>query len=168
MRHRRMNPEGILASAKEGGVAVLQTIPAAAVVGLGMLGASKIDYPVSANDTFSPASKRAMLVGVGSVVLGILAQMSGKTEAMGKALIGVGVGAPVAVAVASKVAEMSAPSAAQPLVAAPSSGMYALGRQGFAFNALPAPSGFAADSFGFVPSGELSSSIASPTFIPRG
>ena len=167
MRHRRMNPEGLMASAKDGGVTVLQTLPAAAVVGLGMLGASKIDYPVAANDTFSPMTKRAMLVGAGSVVLGILAQMSGKTEAMGKALIAIGVGAPVAAAVAQKAAEMSAP-AAQPLVAAPSSGVYALGRQGFAFNALPAPSGFAADSFGFVPSGELSSSIASPTFIPRG
>lgn len=123
---RRMNPDNLMDSAKDTGVAALIALPAAALVGLGAYGASKIDYPVAAGDMFSPMTKRAGLVALGSLVLGTVMQLSKSTEKVGQAIAVLGVGIPAALMVQDKVTGAMAPTApvAQPLVAAPSAGFY--------------------------------------------
>ena len=140
MRMKRINPENVGQSLKDAGMAAVVAVPAAAAVGLAAYGVSKYDYGVpSANDTFSPSTKAALALGTASLVLGALAQMSATTASVGKALIAIGVGAPIAMAVRDKVSSMAAPAssvAAVPPASAPSAGM------GFltGYNYAPAPS----------------------------
>mgnify|MGYP006946111645 CR=1 FL=1 len=84
---RRINPDSLMDSAKDAGMAALLAVPAAAVVGLGAFGASKIDYPVSANDMLTPMQKRAGIVALGSLVVGALMQMSKTTEKVGLGIV---------------------------------------------------------------------------------
>lgn len=117
---RRMNPDNLMDSAKDTGVAALIALPAAALVGLGAYGASKIDYPVAAGDMFSPMTKRAGLVALGSLVLGTVMQLSKSTEKVGQAIAVLGVGIPAALMVQDKVTGAMAPTAP----VAPSAGFY--------------------------------------------
>lgn len=163
---RRMNPDNLMDSAKDTGVAALIALPAAALVGLGAYGASKIDYPVAAGDMFSPMTKRAGLVALGSLVLGTVMQLSKSTEKVGQAIAVLGVGIPAALMVQDKVTGAMAPTAtvAQPPVAAPSAGLMPMRSTAYL------PTGFPSDFYSYVPgtmaSGELTSSLSSPSWAP--
>lgn len=167
---RRMNPGTLMDSAQDVGMAAAYAIPAALLVGGGMVAASKITYaPEAAGDMLSPASKRAGVVALGAIALGILAQFHPATKKAGLAVGLVGVALPLTNLAANKIAEVTAPAvAANPLVAPTSAGFYGMsGNLMGARSPFLNPSGFAADAFGpYAPTGELSSSIASPSYIP--
>ncbi len=167
---KRMNPDTLMAGAKDVGMEALLALPAAALIGGAAVAANKIDYPVAANDTFTPDQKRAMVVGAGGLVAGVLMQLSNKTAGFGKLLGALGVGVPLTLVAKDKIGAAMAPAApaSRPSPPASSSGMY--GRSGnlMGMNSpFLNPSGFAADAYGpFAPTGELSSSIQSPAYIP--
>lgn len=173
-RMRRLNPGTLMDSAKDVGMAAALAIPAALVVGGGMVAASKITYaPEAAGDMLSPASKRAGVVALGAIALGTLMQFHPATKKAGLAVGLVGVALPLTNLAANKIAEATAPAVAavNPLVAAPaapSAGFYGMsGNLMGARSPFLNPSGFAADAYGpFAPTGELSSSIASSSYIP--
>lgn len=126
---RRMNPDNLMDSAKDVGVAAALALPAAAIVGLGAFGASKIEYaPEASGDLLSPASKRAAVVAAGAIALGVAMQFSKSTAMIGKAIGVLGIGIPTAMLVQAKAMEMSAPAAP-----ATSSGFYGVsgGMPGF-------------------------------------
>lgn len=156
---KRMNPDSLMESAKDVGMTGLIALPAAALVGLGAYGASKITYAAEApSDMLSNDQKRAGVVMLGSLVAGIAMQFSKTTAGVGKAVAVLGVGIPAAMLVQQKVASAMQPSvaAANPLVAA-SSGMYGLGASMWS----PMPSA--------LPSGALPNFQAQfpvPAFVP--
>ena len=171
MKHRRrhMNPESIGEVAKDSGMA----LGAGAVVAVGaaaaMVAADKITY--SSTTTPADAASYRTLAASGMVgVLGVALQWGNPTlAALGKAMLVVAVAAPGAVFVKGKLDSAMAPAApAAPALTAPSQGMYRMSGNLMGMNSpYLNPSGFAADAYGpYAATGELSSSIASPSYIP--
>lgn len=169
MHHRRrhMNPESIGEVAKDSGMA----LGAGAVVAVGaaaaMVAADKITY--SATTTPADAASYRTLAASGMVgALGVALQWGNPTlAALGKAMLVVAVAAPGAVFVKGKLDSAMAPAApAAPALTGTSQGMY--GMRGLMGGWSPAslPSGFAADQYNYTPTGELTSSLQSPTYIP--
>ena len=168
MKHRRRfsNPDNLKDVAIDSGMAVAAGAGAAVAAGAVMVGVSKIEYAAS-----TPAADQAMyrtLLGSGILALvGAGMQYGGpRVAGMGKALLVGAVAIPGSVMVATKLAAAMAP--ALPAATPTSSGMYGLsGNLMGARSAYLNPSGFAADNYGpFAPTGEITSSIASPSYIP--
>lgn len=185
MRHRRrMNPEGLMNVAKESGMTALEALGAAVVASGIVVGVSKIDY-----DATTPPQTAAMYrVGLGSaisVLAGAAMQFgSGWVEALGKVLIGLGVAVPAIAFITGKVQDAMLPATATPAQHAAALGGFG-GSLGMAVQPAPAvaatapslglmgwnspylnPSGFAADRYSYVPSGDIASTLVSPSYIP--
>lgn len=151
MKHSRRfsNPDNLAGVAKDSGMALAAGAAAAAGAGLAMVGVSKITY-----DAATPVADQAMyrtLAGSGILALaGALMQYGGeKVAGVGKALLVTAVALPGSVFVASKVQSAMAPATAavNPLVAAPSAGL---------FSAMP--------SSVYVPQSQLGPSFATSGF----
>lgn len=121
---KRINPESLMSGAKDVGMEALLAVPAAVLVGGAAVAANKIDYTVAAGDMFTPDQKRAMLVGAGALVAGVLMQLSNKTANFGQLLGALGVGVPLTLVAKDKIGAAMQPAAVQPLLAAPSSGLF--------------------------------------------
>lgn len=162
---KRMNPDNLMSGAKDVGMEALLAVPAAVLVGGAAVAANKITYNVAAGDMFTPDQKRAMLVGAGALVAGVLMQLSNKTANFGQLLGALGVGVPLTLVAKDKIGAAMMPAAAtQPLVAAPSSGLMPMRSTSYL------PAGFPSDFYSYVPgsmtSGELTSSLSSPSWVP--
>lgn len=169
MKHRRRfsNPDNLKDVAIDSGMALAAGAGAAVAAGAVMVGVSKIEYAASTPAADQAMYRTALASGILALV-GMGMQYGGpKVAGAGKALLVGAVAIPGSMIVATKLSAAMAPALPAPSTA-PSQGMYGLsGNLMGARSAYLNPSGFAADAYGpFAPTGELSSSIASPSYIP--
>lgn len=148
---KRMNPDNLMSGAKDVGMEALLAVPAAVLVGGAAVAANKITYDVAAGDMFTPDQKRAMLVGAGALVAGVLMQLSNKTANFGQLLGALGVGVPLTLVAKDKIGAAMMPATAPTAgFYSASGGMPGFGQSSYVPLALPV---------GYQPSG-------TPNFTP--
>lgn len=190
------NPDSLKDVAVDSGMAIAAGAGAAALLGLGIAGVREIKYGTDAAPTAPQTANmyRVGLLSLAGALVGGGMQYGGpKVAGFGKALLVLSAGVPVAALVAGKVSDAMLPASPTPSAAAhaaaaaalggmygsamlpappaaapptnPSQGMFGMGGWSPSMN-RSLPSGFAADNYSYAPTGELISSLQSPSYIP--